>query len=123
VDHSSGANCFVALDATQRGPRRGAGASGPPPTKHRFLEGGVDEVCFLGPELGSLRALLVGPEAGRWYCDEIDVYSSRSGHTDRRVLAWFGGWGWGVSRGCSSKAVASRQQEATWVGGGLIGLA
>ena len=45
----------------------------------------MDEVAFLAPELGGLRALLVGPEAGRWYCDEIDVFSSRTGHTDRRV--------------------------------------
>lgn len=50
---------------------------------YRFLEGSVDEVSFLGPELGALRGLLVGPEQGRWFCDEIDVYSSRTGHTDR----------------------------------------
>ena len=84
VDYSSGANCFIAIDGIDRqSGQRGNTNSGPAPTKHRFLEGGVDEVSFLGPELGPLRALLVGPEAGRWYCDEVDVYSSRTGHTDR----------------------------------------
>ena len=43
----------------------------------------MDEVSFASPELGPLAALLVGPEAGRWLCDEVDVSSSRTGHTDR----------------------------------------
>lgn len=43
----------------------------------------MDEVSFLAPELGPLTALIVGPEQGRWVCDEVDVSSSRTGHTDR----------------------------------------
>lgn len=46
-------------------------------------EGAVDEVSFRAPELGPLAALLVGPEAGCWVCEEVDVSSSRTGHTDR----------------------------------------
>ena len=45
----------------------------------------MDEVSFRAPELGPLSALLVGPEAGRWVCEEVDVSSSRTGHTDRCV--------------------------------------
>lgn len=48
-------------------------------------EGAVDEVSFRAPELGPLSALLVGPEAGCWVCEEVDVSSSRTGHTDRCV--------------------------------------
>lgn len=46
-------------------------------------EGSVDEVSFVAPELGSLAAIMVAPEGGSWVCDEVDVYSSRSNHTDR----------------------------------------
>jgi hypothetical protein len=46
-------------------------------------EGSVDEVSFIAPELGPLAAVLVAPEGGSWVCDEVDVYSSRSNHTDR----------------------------------------
>ncbi len=50
---------------------------------HCQQEGAVDEVSFRAPELGPLAALLVGPEAGCWVCEEVDVSSSRTGHTDR----------------------------------------
>jgi hypothetical protein len=43
----------------------------------------VDEVCFLGPELGPLAAMLVSPEGGTWSLDEVTVASSRTNHTDR----------------------------------------
>lgn len=46
-------------------------------------EGSVDEVSFMAPELGPLAAIMVAPEGGSWVCDEVDVYSSRSNHTDR----------------------------------------
>jgi hypothetical protein len=46
-------------------------------------EGSVDEVSFVAPELGPLAAIMVAPEGGSWVCDEVDVYSSRSNHTDR----------------------------------------
>lgn len=46
-------------------------------------EGSVDEVSFIAPELGPLAAVLVAPEGGSWVCNEVDVYSSRSNHTDR----------------------------------------
>lgn len=48
-------------------------------------EGSVDEVSFMAPELGPLAAIMVAPEGGSWVCDEVDVYSSRSNHTDRWV--------------------------------------
>lgn len=50
-------------------------------------EGSVDEVSFIAPELGPLAAIMVAPEGGSWVCDEVDVYSSRSNHTDRLVGA------------------------------------
>ena len=43
----------------------------------------MDEVSFLGPELGALAALLVGPEAGGWTLDEANVSSARTHHMDR----------------------------------------
>lgn len=46
-------------------------------------EGAVDEVSFVAPELGPLAGIMVAPEGGSWVCDEVDVYSSRSNHTDR----------------------------------------
>ncbi len=48
-------------------------------------EGAIDEVSFGAPELGPLAALIVGPEQGRWLCEEVDVSSSRTGHTDRHA--------------------------------------
>lgn len=91
ADHDTGANCFVAIDGMGRQAQRGL------PVKHRFLEGSVDEVSFLAPELGPLQNVMVGPEQGRWFCDEIDVYSSRTGHTDR--------WGRGLLNDCTCVCV------------------
>ena len=57
----------------------------------RFQEGAVDEVSFLGAELGPLASLLIGPECGAWSVEEITVGSSRTRHTDRcsQLLTWF----------------------------------
>ena len=38
---------------------------------------------FVGPELGPLAGLMIGPEQGGWQVDEITVVSSRTGHVDR----------------------------------------
>jgi hypothetical protein len=43
----------------------------------------VDEVSFVAAELGDLAAIMVAPEGGSWMCDEVDVSSSRTSHTDR----------------------------------------
>eukprot|EP00882_Tetradesmus_deserticola_P003891 GHRQ01004115.1.p1 GENE.GHRQ01004115.1~~GHRQ01004115.1.p1 ORF type:complete len:298 (+),score=112.83 GHRQ01004115.1:1388-2281(+) len=56
-----------------------------PVPKLRFQEGSVDEVSFVAPELGDLAAVMVAPERGSWMCDEVDVSSSRTSHTDRFV--------------------------------------
>lgn len=40
---------------------------------------------FVGPELGPLAGLMIGPEQGGWQVDEITVVSSRTGHVDRWV--------------------------------------
>jgi hypothetical protein len=42
-----------------------------------------EQVCFLGPELGPLAGLLVGPQMGSWLLEEAHVSSSRTRHTDR----------------------------------------
>ncbi len=40
----------------------------------------------VGPELGPLAGLMVGPEQGGWQVDEITVVSSRTGQIDRSDL-------------------------------------
>lgn len=64
----------------------------------------MDEVSFIAPELGQLAAIMLAPEGGSWVCDEVDVYSSRSNHTDRCVLCvlWVCLWrGCRQSKSCS----------------------
>ena len=76
-----GANCSFALDAAAR---RASSLSSQPLIR-RFQEGSIDEISFLGPEVGPLSAVIVAPECGTWRCDELDVSSSRSGATSRFV--------------------------------------
>ena len=65
------------LTSRQRtGRRETQGADG------RMMHG---QVCFLGPELGPLAGLLVGPQMGSWLLEEAHVSSSRTRHTDRRA--------------------------------------
>lgn len=78
-EEGAGANCAVALHAAAKHRMSGVGP------RLRFQEGAVDEISFCAPELGPLAALMVGPEQGRWVCEEVDVSSSRTGHTDRFV--------------------------------------
>ena len=40
-------------------------------------------MSFLGPELGLLAGLLIGPEAGSWLLEEAHISSSRTRHMDR----------------------------------------
>jgi hypothetical protein len=77
-----GANCSFALDAAAR---RASPLSQVQPLLRRFQEGSVDEISFLGTEIGPLSAVIVAPECGTWRCDELDVSSSRSGATSRFV--------------------------------------
>lgn len=77
-----GANCSAALDNAAR---RSVSNNNNNFVTRRFQEGSVDEVSFLGPEVGPLAAVIVAPEAGTWRCDELDVSSSRSGNTARFV--------------------------------------
>lgn len=79
VDSNSGANCDAALTALKQK------KISPNVIKYRFEEGSIDEVSFAAPEVGPLAGILIGPEQGSWYCDEVDVSSSRSGHTDRFI--------------------------------------
>jgi hypothetical protein len=57
------------------------------------------QVCFLGPELGPLAGLLVGPQMGSWLLEEAHVSSSRTRHTDRCLDKQAGllqsDWAWG----------------------------
>jgi hypothetical protein len=76
-----GANCSFALDAAARR----ASSLSSQPLLRRFQEGSIDEISFLGPEVGPLSAVIVAPECGTWRCDELDVSSSRSGATSRFV--------------------------------------
>jgi hypothetical protein len=76
-----GANCSFALDAAARR----ASSLSSQPLLRRFQEGSIDEISFLGTEVGPLSAVVVAPECGTWRCDELDVSSSRSGATSRFV--------------------------------------
>ena len=51
--------------------------------KQRFQRGSINEISFLGPELGPLAGLMIGPEQGAWQPAEVTVASSRTKHTDR----------------------------------------
>ena len=51
--------------------------------KRRFQEASIDEVSFLGPELGPLSGMLIGPEQGSWQVQEVTITSSRTGQIDR----------------------------------------
>eukprot|EP00890_Picochlorum_soloecismus_P002357 jgi/Picsp_1/3121/NSC_05962-R1_protein len=42
----------------------------------RFQSGDVNEISIVGPDLGELEALIVGPQSGTWGCEEIVVSSS-----------------------------------------------
>lgn len=53
--------------------------------RRHFQEGNIDEFCFIAPDLGPLASIIIGPESGSWYCDEINVSCSSTGHTDRFV--------------------------------------
>mmetsp|Transcript_41844 Transcript_41844/g.99258 ORF Transcript_41844/g.99258 Transcript_41844/m.99258 type:complete len:392 (-) Transcript_41844:120-1295(-) len=53
--------------------------------KHRFREGSVDEESFMAPELGPLSAVIIGPEDGAWRLHEVNISSSRTGHSDRFI--------------------------------------
>ncbi|KAF6257027.1 hypothetical protein COO60DRAFT_1526268 [Scenedesmus sp. NREL 46B-D3] len=80
VGEESGADCSVSSMDAAAWP-----AGKEPAPKLRFQEGSVDEVSFVAPELGDLAAIMVAPEGGSWMCDEVDVSSSRTSHTDRFV--------------------------------------
>jgi hypothetical protein len=41
------------------------------------------QVCFIGPDIGPLKAIIVGPEQGAWQLDEVVVSSSAGSHTQR----------------------------------------
>lgn len=79
-DSEAGANCPLAL-AVADAAARSAGSS----VTRRFQEGSVDEFVFVAPELGTLAGVLLGPEAGSWYCDEVNVASSRAHRSQRFV--------------------------------------
>mmetsp|Transcript_6311 Transcript_6311/g.17642 ORF Transcript_6311/g.17642 Transcript_6311/m.17642 type:complete len:323 (-) Transcript_6311:587-1555(-) len=76
----AGANCNLPEVA----PKPPAAAS-VDSVKLRFMEGSVDMESFLGPELGPLAAVIVGPEEGAWRLHELNISSSRTGHTDRFI--------------------------------------
>lgn len=75
VDVAAGANCALALKSSGHKPTGSSSVS------QRFLQGDVDEVSFMGPELGQITALIVGPESGSWNLDEVTVTSSRTEQT------------------------------------------
>eukprot|EP01025_Chloroclados_australasicus_P043482 TRINITY_DN4657_c0_g1_i3.p1 TRINITY_DN4657_c0_g1~~TRINITY_DN4657_c0_g1_i3.p1 ORF type:complete len:422 (-),score=35.19 TRINITY_DN4657_c0_g1_i3:1317-2582(-) len=73
VGSEAGAACALVLNNPQKKIYTGG-----PIYKERFRSDRVDEVVFVGPELGKLAGILVGPESGAWVLDEVEVTSSRS---------------------------------------------
>lgn len=80
ADSEAGANCPVALAVADAAARTGGDT-----VTRRFQEGNVDEFVFVAPELGPLAGVLLGPEAGTWYCDEVNIASSRAHRSQRFV--------------------------------------
>lgn len=76
-----GSNCDVALASAEKRVKSMSSLK----ESRRFQEGAVDELSFLGPDVGPLAAILLGTETGTWYCEELDVSSSRTGGTYRFV--------------------------------------
>ena len=73
-DSDAGANCRLVLHSIGKQRKAGSGSSSSSAAlavKRRFQEGSVDEICFVGPELGPLAGMLIAPEAGRWVLDEV----------------------------------------------------
>eukprot|EP01024_Parvocaulis_polyphysoides_P008365 TRINITY_DN12487_c0_g1_i2.p1 TRINITY_DN12487_c0_g1~~TRINITY_DN12487_c0_g1_i2.p1 ORF type:complete len:374 (-),score=33.13 TRINITY_DN12487_c0_g1_i2:72-1031(-) len=73
VSGDSGAACSLFFSKPQK-----QAYTGQPILKERFREDSLDEVFFVGPELGDLAGVLVGPESGAWQLNELQVTSSRS---------------------------------------------
>jgi hypothetical protein len=87
-------SCVKGLVLQIVGPEGGASCDLLPPQtpvsqsnviKRRFQRGSVDEISFVGPNLGSLDALVIGPEMGKWQLDEVIVSNSREALTQRFV--------------------------------------
>ena len=66
-----GADCSMIMGSPAP-PRDGSNGY----SRIRFQSGDVNEISFVGPDLGELEALLVGPQSGTWGCEEIVVSSS-----------------------------------------------
>ncbi|EIE22579.1 hypothetical protein COCSUDRAFT_66290 [Coccomyxa subellipsoidea C-169] len=127
VDKEAGADCKRVLKAASTSRARSAAL------KQRFQGGAVDEVSFLGPELGPIASLMVAPEEGSWRVDEVTVCSSRTRHTDRFVCREALGYG-GVPAGFlapvpadsvvygsgESAVILSREQAAMLHAAGML---
>lgn len=79
ADESTGANCQLALRSLA------STISTEAHLKPRFQAGSIDEVSLLGPDLGHLAGLLIGPQTGRWHLDEVIISSSSTGYIDRFI--------------------------------------
>lgn len=64
--------------------RTTADGSGKAPVR-RFQQGALDEVSFVGLDVGAIRAVLLAPQSGTWEVDEVNVSSSRSPASHRFV--------------------------------------
>ena len=48
----------------------------------------MDEISFIGPDIGPVASLMVAPQQGTWQLDEVTVTSaSRHDHSDRYALS------------------------------------
>jgi len=70
-DIPAGADCSMIMGSPAP-PRDGSNGY----SRIRFQSGDVNEISFVGPDLGELEALIVGPQSGTWGCEDIVVSSS-----------------------------------------------
>lgn len=78
TDASSGADRLMTLKSLQKSKNSMDRRS---KQHRRFQKGSVDEVSVLGPDIGPLTALLIGPESGTWNLEDVTISSSRTQNT------------------------------------------
>jgi len=81
VGEEGGADCRVPVLSLERTTADGSGKA---PVR-RFQQGALDEVSFVGLDVGAIRAVLLAPQSGTWEVDEVNVSSSRSPASHRFV--------------------------------------
>eukprot|EP01025_Chloroclados_australasicus_P066264 TRINITY_DN9096_c0_g1_i6.p1 TRINITY_DN9096_c0_g1~~TRINITY_DN9096_c0_g1_i6.p1 ORF type:complete len:341 (-),score=20.05 TRINITY_DN9096_c0_g1_i6:118-1140(-) len=81
-------------------------------TKTRFLQGQTDFECFEAPQLGDIAGILIGPESGSWYLQEIEI------QYDDKVLRFICNKLLGEGGDCSAEYLPALGPDVVMVGQG-----